>query len=556
MPDLVLGPLLRYIDETQATVWVETDGPCEVEILGRRARTFHVEGHHYAIVPITDLEPGGTYEYEVSLDREKRSPEGPSEFPPSTIRTIDPDAPLELVFGSCRVAVPHHPPYTLKAEEDERGREIDALYALAVRMMRTSRDRWPEVLLQVGDQVYVDEGAPQTREFIRSRRDVSKPPGEGVADFEEYTRLYRESWGEPVIGWLLSNLPSLMIFDDHDVHDDWNISERWVEEMRAQPWWEERMVSGLMSYWIYQHLGNLSPTELQQNDLLRRVAAAEDAGPILRRFASESDHSGGGSRWSYIRDFGRSRLVAFDSREGRVLHGRTRKMIDDREWERIQRAATANELDHLLLIDTLPLLLPPGGHYLEAWNEAVCAGAWGRRFRDVGERIRRALDLEHWAAFGDSFHRLVGLISEVATGRRGSPPATIVTVGGDVHHAYLAEVAFKRGAGAQSAVYQAVCSPFRNALDSHERTAVRIGTSKPAIALLRALAHRAGVRDPEIRWRLVEEPTFDNQFATLELEGRRARFRIEKIVGGDWRNPGIETSLERELNQGSPGDDR
>ena len=32
-----------------------------------------------------------------------------------------------------------------------------------------------------------------TREFIRSRRDTSVPPGEQVADFEEYTRLYRET---------------------------------------------------------------------------------------------------------------------------------------------------------------------------------------------------------------------------------------------------------------------------------------------------------------------------------------------------------------------------
>jgi hypothetical protein len=157
-----------------------------------------------------------------------------------TIRTIDPDAPLELVFGSCRVAVPHRPPCMLRKDEDERGREIDALYALAVRMMQTSRDRWPELLLHVGDQVYVDEGSPQTREFMRSRRDVRRPPGEEVADFEEYTRLYRESWGEPVIGWLLSTMPSLMIFDDHEVHDDWNTSEKWVEHMRAQPWWEER----------------------------------------------------------------------------------------------------------------------------------------------------------------------------------------------------------------------------------------------------------------------------------------------------------------------------
>ena len=34
MAKLVLGPLLRYVGETEAVVWVETDEPCEVEILG------------------------------------------------------------------------------------------------------------------------------------------------------------------------------------------------------------------------------------------------------------------------------------------------------------------------------------------------------------------------------------------------------------------------------------------------------------------------------------------------------------------------------------------
>jgi hypothetical protein len=33
MPKLVLGPLLRYVGETQATVWVETDAAAEVEVL-------------------------------------------------------------------------------------------------------------------------------------------------------------------------------------------------------------------------------------------------------------------------------------------------------------------------------------------------------------------------------------------------------------------------------------------------------------------------------------------------------------------------------------------
>ena len=34
-----------------------------------------------------------------------------------------------------------------------------------------------------------------------------------------------------------------MIFDDHDVHDDWNTSSAWLEEMRAKPWWDERITA-------------------------------------------------------------------------------------------------------------------------------------------------------------------------------------------------------------------------------------------------------------------------------------------------------------------------
>ena len=249
-------------------MWVETDAPCEVEILGRREPTFTVEGHHYALVSIRDLEPGHTYEYEVALDGERRWPEPGSQFPASAISTVDPDGTLKLVFGSCRVAVPHEPPYSLTKDEDERGREIDALYALALRMSERPRDEWPQLLLCLGDQIYADEDSPRTREFIRARRDVRKSPHEEVADFEEYTRLYWESWGDPTLRWLFSTVGTTMIFDDHDVHDDWNTSEAWVEELEAQPWWEERIVSALMSYWIYQHLGNLSPDEIEENELL------------------------------------------------------------------------------------------------------------------------------------------------------------------------------------------------------------------------------------------------------------------------------------------------
>src|SRR3712207_741420 len=378
-PSLILGPLLRHVGSSDATVWVEADAPCEVEVLAggspHSSRTFGVEGHHYALVVITDLEPGSSYEYSVSLDGERAWPEAGGEFPAPVIRTIVPDDKLTLTFGSCRVSVPHEPPYTNRRGRFARGvgggYERDTLYALALRMRRQPHEDWPDALLLLGDQVYADEVSEGTLEFIRSRRDTSKPPGEEVADFEEYTRLYWDSWKDPAIRWLLSTVPSAMIFDDHDVHDDWNTSEPWVRQMRAKSWWDERIVGAFMSYWVYQRRGNLAPEELEEDELFGRVQEAEDATRVLREFAYKADRETAGTRWSFHRDFGRVRLIMMDSRAGRVLEEEHRSMLDDEEWAWIEDKASG-EFDHLLLGTSLPVFLMSAMHHLEAWNEAVC----------------------------------------------------------------------------------------------------------------------------------------------------------------------------------------
>jgi hypothetical protein len=547
MANLILGPLLRYVGETDATVWVETDEACEVRVLGSSDRTFCVYGHHYALVHVEGLERGTEHAYEVHLDGERVWPEEGSEFPPSRFHTLPASAPLRIAFGSCRVAAPHEPPFTLRKDEDDRGREIDALRLLALRMRDLPTEEWPDLILLLGDQVYADEISPSTRSFAESRRDTEEPPGERVLDYEEYAQLYRESWGEPTLRWLLSTVPSAMIFDDHDVHDDWNVSAAWVEEMCATDWWEPHLIAAMMSYWVYQHIGNLSPAAHRDFELLERVKAAPDGAGPLREFAQRSAHGTDGDQWSYCRDIGPTRVLVIDSRAGRVLEEGSRSMVDDEEWDWILRHVKG-EFEHLLIATSLPFLLGRGMHYVEAWSEAVAGGAWGPFAARLAERMRRSVDLEHWAAFQKSFHALAELQRAVGAGEHGSPPASIVTLSGDVHHAYLFEVGFPRGSGVRSAVWQAVCSPYRNPLDSNERRVIRAGMSRPAAAIGRLLARAAGVEDPKISWRQPDDgPFFDNQVATLDADGRSLVMRIEKAVPVDDDDGRLECVLERRL---------
>ncbi|MEA2207314.1 MAG: hypothetical protein QOE77_4090, partial [Blastocatellia bacterium] len=372
---------------------------------------------------------------------------------------------------------------------------------------------------------------------------------EEVADFEEFTHLYLDSWTDPTMRWLLSTVSNSMIFDDHDLHDDWNTSEEWVEEMRGKPWWHDRVVGGFMSYWIYQHLGNMSPRDLDEDELWLKVrdCHTEDAGPALREFAFKADREAEGTRWSYCRDIAKTRLIVLDSRAGRVLKDGQRKMIDDAEWEWIVEHATQRRFNHLILATTLPVLLPAGMHHLEAWNEATAQGAWGKRFARVAEWIRQELDLEHWSAFHESFRKVMELVRDIGSGRRGEPPGSIVFLSGDVHNAYLAEAAFPREDGVKVPVWQAVCSPIRNPLATHERMIIKTSASKPFAFVTRRLARWAGVKPAPVRWRFVNKPTFDNQISTLDWEGTSAHLCLEKAVPGDPQHPRLERSFDKRL---------
>lgn len=551
MAELLLGPMLRHVDATSATIWVETDGPAAVTVHGVTARTFHVAGHHYALVIVEGLAPGSCIEYDVQLDGVVRWPIEGSTLPPSVIRTTG-HGPVRVLFGSCRTAAPHEPPYTLELVLDPKGRGVDALRTHALRMMTERPEQWPHLALMLGDQVYADDSSPITHERIAERREgtlIEGLPPEIVHGFEEYCWLYHESWSPTVERWFFSVVPTAMIFDDHDMIDDWNISDTWVAEIRRQPWWRDHIFGGLVSYWLYQHLGNLSPAEIEAEGILAELQAADDGAELLQSWARESEQFTpvpGGYRFSFSRRLGDVTIVIVDSRNGRVLDPSARSMVDPDEWEWISDICR-QPTRHLVIGTSLPAFTPGGIGDLQQWNERVCAGAWGRFAIRTGERLRRALDLEDWPAFSRSFDALVRLLAEVGAEGRDDAPSTISVLSGDIHFSYHSELHFPAASPLRSRVHQIVNSPMRNALRPHERTAMRVAMSRAGTALARGLRRAAGGRRTAVRWQLDHGPVFDNCLGELRFDGDAATVRLERSTNDEHDQPQLDVVFEVDL---------
>ncbi|MGE3328877.1 MAG: alkaline phosphatase family protein [Acidimicrobiia bacterium] len=585
--DLVLGPMLRHVGEHHATIWVETSDDCVVEVclaqLDRAysTRTFRVGFHCYALVIVDDLPSRATVTYEVRLDGEQAWPRNDG-FPPPVIRTLGTDGQTRILAGSCRSAAPHEPPWTAEPSADRRGIGVDALRAHGLRMLTQPPSQWPDLLILTGDQVYADDAPPVTRQRLASKRcrarsrarsgDGAEPPEEIVRGFEEYTWLYHEAWSADVERWVFSTVPTAMIFDDHDMIDDWNISQSWVSDARDLPWWTDHVVSGLVSYWVYQHLGNLSPEEIAKEGLLERALLTPDAEAELRQWAMESEHFTpvpGGYRFSYARDLGPVRVVVADCRNGRVLTPKHRAMLDDAEFDWIARQM-CQPCRHLILVTSLPLFVVGGLHGLQAWNEAIADGRWGRAAAWASEHLRRELDLEDWAAFHRSFVRMVEILRDVASERHDAPPAgppasipappasipappasipappaSITVLSGDIHFSYCAKVDLDDTS--LSRVHQVVSSPIRNSLSRRDARVLRFAVSNAGRRIGRFLQRLGGVPDAACRWQIIDGPFFHNGMAQLDFSGEEAVLTMEHAAPDGDGTPVLSIVVSKSL---------
>ncbi|HMN10511.1 MAG TPA: hypothetical protein PKC83_17170 [Gemmatimonadaceae bacterium] len=205
-----------------------------------------------------------------------------------------PRAPLTAFYGSCRKI---HDAHGGKTDTMADG---DALVARHV----TDLARRPAVMCLGGDQVYADDVHDLVmRQVIALSRKiqpkVEELPGPGrhvgvgkratilkryagltsddldnhMIRLAEYLALYGLMWnvrtwsdppkelehftkGLPAARRLMANCPTYMVFDDHDVTDDWNLSVRWKREVWAKELGRRVVANALMAYWLCQGYGN------------------------------------------------------------------------------------------------------------------------------------------------------------------------------------------------------------------------------------------------------------------------------------------------------------
>lgn len=181
---------------------------------------------------------------------------------------------------------------------------------------------------------------------------------------------------------VLANTPTYMIFDDHDVTDDWNLTRKWREDVEGSTLGKRIVSNALLAFWAFQGWGN-DPTS--QDGLRDRIVDARSDPDLM------DDLMWAHEDWSYVAPTTPPVLVTntrtqrtYDSAEGgaRLIGehelGRMRKLVEDAGYEAGDRVVmiSATPVFALEMAERRQKFLKGKvGPYeidLEAWHDNLC----------------------------------------------------------------------------------------------------------------------------------------------------------------------------------------
>jgi hypothetical protein len=103
--------------------------------------------------------------------------------------------------------------------------------------------------------MYMLSWSPTLWQFISAEKPDLNEENNLLYDKEyEYIEAFRK--GLPQVQRALAHVPSYMIFDDHDVTDDWNLTRGWEQQVYGHPFSKRIIGNALAAYFLCQGCGN------------------------------------------------------------------------------------------------------------------------------------------------------------------------------------------------------------------------------------------------------------------------------------------------------------
>lgn len=123
---------------------------------------------------------------------------------------------------------------------------------VAMYCMAWNPDVWPS------DFPSEQQTRPKVEDFIcEGEHSKSKTVKKRIERHQKEIKLLKQFRSSlPKVRRLLANIPTYMIFDDHEITDDWNITQSWKEKVTSQDLGVQVLSNGIAAYWLFQAWGN------------------------------------------------------------------------------------------------------------------------------------------------------------------------------------------------------------------------------------------------------------------------------------------------------------
>ncbi|PMG58143.1 hypothetical protein BCU88_16085 [Vibrio splendidus] len=268
--------------------------------------------------------------------------------------------------------------------------------------------------------------------------------------------------GLPQVQRLFAHIPTYMIFDDHDVTDDWNLTVGWEHAVDQNQFATQVIGNGLAAYWMCQGWGN-KPESFDEAFIEQAKQLFVDQPRITKQAHNEADdsntiHSVSNiepdkhqafiemlsrfEEWHYTIDTS-PKVIVLDTRTRRWRsESRMNKPSGLMDWEAlIEFQHQLMNQDKVVIVSAAPMF---GVKFIETLQKMATT---------IGKPL--VIDAENWMAHPGSANTLISIFTHTKT------PTNFVVLSGDVHYSFAYDIKLRYRRNSPN-IYQITCSGIKN----------------------------------------------------------------------------------------------